>query len=71
MATLAFNDFIEGMINIFFFFFLNLNFLGAIIYARISSEWITDDLYVHMYFYIDSGWSFKGYSRRQSVDPQV
>ena len=55
MATLAFNEFIEGMINIFFFFFLNLNFLGAIIYARISSEWITDDLYVHMYFYIDSG----------------
>ena len=55
MATLAFNEFIEGMINIFFFFFLNLNFLEAIIYARISSEWITDDVYVHMYFYINSG----------------
>ena len=54
MATLAFNEFIEGMINIFFFF-LNLNFLEAIIYARISSEWITDDVYVHMYFYINSG----------------
>ena len=57
MATLAFNEFTEGMINIFFFFFffLNLNFLEAIIYARISSEWITDDVYVHMYFYINSG----------------